>query len=183
MRTFNDVRSELNLQKFVGSFSGDLFCVPIAPGAPRILVRHFNRDLSAELIPAYVALLREAEAWIERDPELARVVRVDQPTEVGEDFIARPHRMGTSLSAYFDDEDPADPPEELSAIQSRFLARLAEGIGPENELVARVLARSILEATGKTLYSFPEEKFIISDLKPTREELEQVRTQLTNEPL
>jgi hypothetical protein len=178
MRTFNDIRGELNLEKFVGSFNGDLFCVPVAPGALRILVRHFNRDLPAELIPAYAALLRAAEAWIEGDPELASVVRVDQPTEVGEDFIARLHRMGTSLSAYSDD-DPADPPEELRVMQSRFRARLTESVGPEEALIARVLARSILEPTGKTIYSFPEAKFIIADLKPTLEELDQYRAART----
>ncbi|NOT27870.1 MAG: hypothetical protein HOP16_17430 [Acidobacteria bacterium] len=174
MRTFNDIQRKLNLKKFVGSFNGDLFCTPVAPGVPRILVRHFNRGWPGELIPTYVAVLRETAAWIERDPQLASVVRVEQPTEIGQDFLALPHRMGTPLSAYSDDEDPPEPPEELSAMQSRFRARLTE-VRPEDELIVRILGRSVLEPTGKTIYSFPEEKFIINDLKPTREELEQYK--------
>jgi hypothetical protein len=172
MRTFDEIRRELKLQKFVGSSGGDLFSVPVAPGAPRLLVRHFNRNLPIASIPTYAALLEDAQAWIERDAELARVVRVDQPTEVGQDFIARPHRIGTSLSGYFDDEDPAEPPEELTAMQSRFRVRMAEARDPKDTLLATILARSILEPSGKTFYSFPEERFIIGDLKPTKEELE-----------
>jgi len=80
MRTFDEVRRDLNLEKGVGSANGDLYVVPVAPGAPRLLVRHFNRDLPSRLVPAYASLLREAQAWIDRDPELARVLRVGVTT-------------------------------------------------------------------------------------------------------
>jgi hypothetical protein len=172
MRDFEQIRKELNLAPFVGSFNGNLFVVPVAQGAPRIVVRRFDRDLRPALVPAYANLLRSASAWIERDPELARVVRLEQPTEIGTDFIARPHRLGTSLSAYFDDEDPPEPPDELAVMQSHVRELAAAAKTPQDELIAKILARSTLEPSGKTFYSFPEEKFVIVDIKPRNDDLE-----------
>ena len=172
MRDFDQIRRELSLVNFVGSSNGNLFVVPVAPGAPRVVVRRFDRELPAGLIPAYASLLRAAGFWIERDPVLARVVRVEQPTEIGLDFIARPHHLGTPLSSYSDDEDPAEPPDEFAPMQSRFRALTAAASEPRDTLVAEVLARSILEPSGKTFYSFPESKFVVADIKPTRGELE-----------
>jgi hypothetical protein len=172
MRKFTDIQHDLNLVKFVESPSGNLFCVPVAPGAPRIIVRRFDRDLPATLIPAYISLLAAAEAWIARDADLARVVRVEQPTEIGCDFIARPHVLGTSLSSFADDEDPPEPPDELLTMQARFRARAAAETEARDAFIAVVLARSILEPTAKTMYSFRESKFIVADIKPTRGDLE-----------
>jgi hypothetical protein len=172
MRDFNAIKRTLSLVPFVGSAHGNLFIVPVAPGAPRIVVRHFDRDLPARLVPAYAALLEAARSWIERHPELASVVRVEPATEIGNDFIARPHQLSTSLSSYFDDEDPPEPPDELAAMQSRFRSLAAVARDPLDLLITEVLARSILEPSGKTFYNFREQKFVIADIKPTRDELE-----------
>jgi len=168
MRDFDQIRAELNLAPFVGSFNGNLY-IPPAPDAARIVIRRFDRDLAPSLVPAYASLLNAAGAWIERDPELAGVVRLEQPTEVGQDFIARPHRLGTNLSSFLDDEDP---PDELATMQSRFRDLAAAAKTPRDSLVVRVLARSILEPSGKTFYSFPESKFVIVDIKPRGDDLE-----------
>jgi hypothetical protein len=172
MRTFADIQRELNLVRYVGSFSGNLYIVPVAPSAPRIVVRHFDRDLPPSLIPSYTALLRAAQSWIDTDPELAKLVRVEQPVETGSDFIARPHHLGTALSAYEDDEDPPEAPEELNAVRTRFRARAAQARGERERLLADVLARSLLQPTAKTVFNAREHRFVIADLKPTRDDLE-----------
>jgi hypothetical protein len=172
MRDFTQIRSALNLVPFVGSANGNLFIVPVAPGAPRIVVRRFDRDLPDSLAPVYASLVAAARAWIERDPELARAVRIEPVTEIGSDFLARAHHLGTPLSAYMSDEDPPEPPDELAAMQTRFRALAASANSPRDALIAGVLSRSILERSGKTRYSFAEEKFVIVDIKPTRAELE-----------
>ena len=173
MRDFVDIQRELGLELFTESDLGTLYCVPAVPGAPRLIVRHFDQAAPPRLVEPYAGLLAAAEAWLAEDPALHAVVRVEQPTEVGRDFIARPHHNATSLAAYLDtDDDPPEPPDELARMQDRFRARADSARGLRDALVIAVLARSILEPTYKTVYSYGEERFIIVDLKPEVGELE-----------
>jgi hypothetical protein len=119
--------------------------------------------------------LAAAEAWIEADPELAALLRVEQPSEVGRDFIARPHHLGDSLRSFLDtdpDDSPPEQPDELALIQTRFRARAKTVSGAREALLTSILARSILEPTAKTIYSYRAQRFTIVDLKLTRGELE-----------
>jgi hypothetical protein len=45
MRKFTDIQRELNLMKLTDSRNGTLYCVPVAPGAPRLIVRRFDQAL------------------------------------------------------------------------------------------------------------------------------------------
>lgn len=163
---------------FLNSTNGSLHCVPVAPGAPRLIVRRFDRELAPAMIPVYVELLAAAQRWIAADPELAQLARVEQPSEVGHDFIARPHLNATPLDAYLagdPEDDPPDPPDELALMQARFRARAAAAADPREELLTAILARSLLAPTHKTMYSLAESRFVVVDLKPTRAELERWR--------
>ncbi|HEY8378160.1 MAG TPA: hypothetical protein VIK91_16810 [Nannocystis sp.] len=176
MRTFANIQRDLNLRPWVPSPSGDLYYVPLAPDAPDWLVRRFDRDLKPDLIPVYVDLHAAAQAWIDSDPQLSNLVRVEQPIEVGEDFIARAHVFGTHLSAILGsdpDEGPLDPPDELAPMQARFRAR--EPCDEREELLKTILTRSLLEPTSKTFYVPAEERFVVADLKLTPAELERWR--------
>lgn len=175
MRDFSDIQHELGLKLFLESGNGNLYFVPASPGAPRVIVRRFDRDLPPALIPAYVDLLAAAQAWIEDDPELSALVRVERPREVGRDFIARPHHIGNSLNSFLDtdpEDDPPEPPDELAPMQARFRARAEAASGPREALLTSILARSLIEPTAKTVYSYRGLPFIVVDLKPTRAELE-----------
>jgi len=178
MRAFADIERELGLKKFIDSANGTLYCVPPARGAPRVIVRRFDRQLPPSLVPAYAELLAAAQAWIERDPELAQLVRVEQPREIGADFIARTHFNATALAAFLEtdpEEDPPDPPPELAGMQGRFRLRADGTSDPRDRLVTTTLARSVLEPTRKTFYDHGAEQFVIADLKPTRDELDRWR--------
>jgi hypothetical protein len=173
MREFSDVQRELGLQKFLASPLGTLYFVPSAPGSPRVIVRHFDGELAPELVPAYADLVRATQEWVERRPELAELIRVEQPTEVGTDFVARPHHTyGTSIDAYEEWEDPPQPPPELDRMR-RALREALEGPGDEKEaIVGRALARSLLEPTGKTYFKESEGRFVVVEPKVTREDVE-----------
>jgi hypothetical protein len=178
MRDFADIQRELALMPFLDSMNGSLYCVPVAPGAPRLIVRRFDRELTPAMIPVYVDLLAAAQAWIAADPELEQLVRIEQPSEVGHDFIARPHLNATSLDTYMasdPDDDPPDPPDELAPMQSRFRSRAKVTSGSREALLTTILARSLLAPTHKTMYSFAESRFVVVDLKPIRAELERWR--------
>lgn len=180
MREFSEIERNLGLEKQGFTVHGTLFVMPARVAAERVVVRRFDGDWPAALIPAYSTLLRASSVWLEHDGELAKVVRVEQPTEVGRDFIARRQLLGTRLSAYLKDDDRPEAPSELGTMQARFIAKVAAaGEEPRANLVADVLRRSILEPTGYTIYSEREDKFIILDLNVTSEELERWAT-LTN---
>ena len=183
MRNFNAIQSELDLVRFIASENGDLY-VPRAVDGSRLLVRWFNRSLRASLVGTYVRLLATAQAWIERDQRLSSLVRVEQPIEAGDDFLARPFHSATPLANFLDadpENDPPEAPEELATMQARF-RELADRAAPALEsTIVGVLARSLLEPTYKTVYSSREERFVAMDLKPTARELEQLEARLENE--
>jgi hypothetical protein len=178
MREFADIERELHLMKFTDSRNGTLYCVPVAPGAPRLIVRRFDGDLPPDLVPVYAELVAAAAAWIAVDPELAGLVRIEPPAEVGREYIARRHFNATSLDAFLEtdpDEDPPEPPLELAQMQTRFRDRSSAARNPREALLTSILARSILERSLKTFYDYDAEQFVIADLKPTREDLERWR--------
>lgn len=173
MREFADIQQALGLKKFLGSPLGTLYFVPVAPNAPRLMVRHFDRDLPVALVGPFAELVRAVQQWIERHPALARLVRVEQPIEVGRDFIARKHHTYyTSTDAYVDWEDPPEPPEELKQMRSAFRAAVGQASEPQDTIIEAVLARSLLEPTGKTFFDEEDGLFIVVEPKPTREDLE-----------
>jgi hypothetical protein len=175
MREFADIERELHLMKFTDSRNGTLYCVPVAPGAPRLIVRRFDGEVPPSLVPAYAGMITAAAAWIAADPELAKLVRIEQPTEIGREYIARRHFNATSLDAFLEtdpDEDPPEPPPELYRMQARFRERTKAASDAREALLTSILARSILERSLKTFYDHDAEQFVIADLKPTRAELE-----------
>jgi len=178
MREFADIERELHLMKFTDSRNGTLYCVPVAPGAPRLIVRHFDGDLPPSLVPVYADLVAAAAAWIAAEPALARLVRVELPAEIGRGYIARRHFNATSLDALLEtdpDEDPPEPSPELALMQARFRALAAAPHDRREALLASIVARSILARSRKTFYDHGVEQFVIADLKPTRPELERWR--------
>jgi len=175
MREFADIERELHLTKFTDSENGTLYCVPVAPGAPRLIVRRFDGELPPSLVPTYVGMIAAAAAWIAADPDLAKLVRIEQPTEIGREYVARRHFNATSLDAFLEtdpDEDPPEPPPELAQMQVRFRDRTTAARDARESLLTSVLARSILERSLKTFYDHDAEQFVIADIKPTRAELE-----------
>ncbi|HUQ01165.1 MAG TPA: hypothetical protein VM261_01660 [Kofleriaceae bacterium] len=178
MRNFNAIQQSLELAPFLESANGDLYIRREADG-DRFLVRRFNRALAPSLTLAYARLLAEAQTWIERDSSLASLVRIEQPIEIGEDFLMRRFVGATSLASFLNedaDDDPPEAPDELVPMQSLFRQLGARAVSAQDILLVTVLARSLCEPTYKTIYSFHEERFVVLDLKPTVNELEQFKT-------
>jgi hypothetical protein len=172
MRNFADLQRELGMKKFLASRNGTLYFVPGALGDRAIIARHFDRDLPVTLVAPSADLTRAAQRWIDRHPEVARLARVAQPTEVGHDFIVRPHFVYTTATrAYEEDEDPPPPPAELDELRRAFSAARAQSDDPRDAIVETVLARSLLEPTGKT-FQADDGRFTVVELKPTAEELQ-----------
>lgn len=176
MRAFIDIERELGLTRWHVRPHGSLYVPgPLGTGrSPTLVVRAFDGDLPADLTSAYASLLASSQDWIERDQTLAGVVRVEQPSEVGIDFIARRFYLGNSLGSFFDEEDPPESPDELAPMLTTFRA-LADRRGSlRDAAMIAILSHSIIEPMlTSTMYIPREEKFVVVDLEPTRDELEQ----------
>jgi hypothetical protein len=171
LRDFATMQSDEGLETFTESDAGTLYFVPPARGTALRLVRRFDGALPSRLVEAYAGLVRACQDWIERDRELAGLVRVDQPVEVGRDFVARPHRLyHVSLRTYA--RGTVDEPPELARLRQRFAQLAARAAGADDEIVVATLGPSILDATAKTFWEPDEERFVVVEPKVTRELLE-----------
>lgn len=172
MRRFDDISRELGLKRFCDSPSGALHFIPRAPDEAATMVRHFDGALPPSVIPAYAALAAAAQDWLARHPGVGALVRVEQPLEVGEDFVARRHHYyHVSLASYDPSDDEARPvPDELHALRRAFTAARGHG-DARDALIEEVLARSLMTWTAKTFFEGAEDRFIIVELAPTAGEL------------
>jgi hypothetical protein len=147
-----------------------------------LIVRHFDSQLPASLVSPFVSLTSAAQTWLADRPYLDRLVRVVQPVEVGTDFIARPHftyYTATDTYELNDDEESPEPPPELAKMRAEFLSQCGGPAGSLEAIIETVLARSLIEPTGKTFFHEGEARFIVVELKPTRNELERWEALLT----
>lgn len=165
MRKFTNIQNELRLEEFANGSLGTLYCVP-APNAPSVMVRHFGSDLPVILVKPFADFVKAAGQWIESRPKLAHLVKIEQPIEVGYDFIARPHHTYyTSTDAYVDWEYPPEPPEQLEQMRTIFREEIGKSEGPKNVLIETVLTRSLLEPNSKTYFAESKEQFIVVEPK------------------
>jgi hypothetical protein len=179
MREFVDLNRESELKKFLDSQLGTLYIIRDASGVPRLMVRHFDRGLLPTLVKPFAELIEAVYMWIEAYPELARLIRVERPVEVGFDFIARPfHIYYGSLRAYTDWEDPPEPPEELELMRNAFRAAIGKSTEGRDAVIEAVLARSLLEPTSKTYFDESKRQFFVVEPKLTSEDVELWATQL-----
>ncbi|NEO15009.1 MULTISPECIES: hypothetical protein [unclassified Moorena] len=112
---------------------------------------------------------------------LADLVKVEQPIEVGTDFVARAHHSyHTSTSTYVDAEYPPKAPEQREQMCSILRGEMGQSNDPKDAIIEAILARSLLEPTGKTYFKDSERKFIIVEPKLTREDIERWATLSTS---
>jgi hypothetical protein len=169
MRNFAEIRAALGLRKFLDSRLGTLYFNPTAQGADRILVRHFDSAIPAELTAVYADLFEKVADWVDSSSAIAPYVRVERPVEVGPDFIARPYPVYyVSTDAYDYADEAPPPPPELDEMRTAVRAALSgKGTGPldESVVVARVLRASLLEPTGRTYFNEDEGTFVVVEPK------------------
>ncbi|NJK65034.1 MAG: hypothetical protein HC921_22070 [Synechococcaceae cyanobacterium SM2_3_1] len=177
MRKFIDIQQELELKEFLNSVPGTLYCSPSAPMSLKMMVRYFDNDFLITLVKPFADIVRAIQQWIEQRPELARLVTVEQPIEVGYDFIARRfHIYGTSTRSYLDWDNPPKPPEELEQMRTIFRREIGNSTNPKNILIETVLAKSLLEPTSKTYFARSKGQFIVIEPKITCEDIKQWNT-------
>jgi hypothetical protein len=176
MRTFDDIERDLGLRRFLASPLGTLYLAPESANGPRLMVRRFEDGSPGATARSYAGLVGAARDWVRDRPHLARLVRVEQPVEVGSDFVARPFHVYLVRTKSYLEENPPDVPEELEEMRRIFRDEVGRSPDPRDAIVERVLARSILEPSGKTYPGEPEDgttgtQFVIVDPKLTRQDV------------
>ena len=168
MRTFAELAASEDMFSADASELGAVYWTRgVAPAAR---IRVFERTEDRE---AYVAMHEHAHLWIHRDydHDAWHVLAVDEPREIGSDFVVMPRRVGNTLASFVALEDPAEPPSKLEVLRAVVPKLVSAAREPADRLVAEVVARRIAQPDANTIYVWGEERFYIQDLTPSRNEL------------
>jgi hypothetical protein len=176
MRDFNAIQQQLRLREFHPSRLGTLHYVPDPPAWPKVMVRRFDGELPPRFVNAFVNLIAAAQRWIDRRPVLARLVTIQQPTEVGADFVARPYHMyGSRIYEFDEPEEGLEIPPQLGQMRSAFRAAAA-AVAPDDDerdaVVLTVLSRSLMGPSGKTYFDWEDGRFVIVEPEMTAQEVD-----------
>lgn len=172
MREFSDLTQDPGLRKFLDSPLGTLHMVLDDRSVPVRLVRRFDAELSPSLVTPFVELVAATKQWVESHPDIASLVEVEKPNEVGRDFVSRPfHIYSESLMAYEEQDNALEPPQELALMRSRVRAAIRDSSDPETSAIEVVLARSLLQPTFKTYYVEAGSRFVVVEPKLTTDDV------------
>jgi hypothetical protein len=169
MRSFADIQASEGLIRADDSELGPVYWLQ-ADDHPGGRVQVFD---GPEDRATYVAMHEHAHLWIHRDYEHDAwwVIDVDEPTEIGVDFVVMPRRIGNSLASFVSTDDPADPPDRLAELHAVMPKLHAAASDPSDQLIARIVASRVDRADVNTIYVWADRRFYIQDLAPSREEL------------
>ena len=171
LRDFEQLRAEYT--PFAGSTLGELYFRAHERGSAGLVVRHF-KGARPERAAALAHLAARARFWVTRRDSLMELLRIEQPVEFGTDFVARPHHVYyVSTRSYVADERPPEVPTELEQMRSVFRSECAS-VHPEDELMLEILARAVLDPSGKTYFNDDEGRFVVVELSPTAAELDRL---------
>jgi hypothetical protein len=166
VRNFSEIEEELGLKKYLESEMGTLYFVPSSPGSKRVIVRRFDNILSPEYVNTFAEMLQACQQWVESSSTLNEFVRVEQPLEVGTDFISRTHHTYiTSTDSYAEEHNPAEEPPELKQMRSIVRLLILDTSDHNLKIIQSVMSRSLIDPSTKTYLSDDEMKFIVVEPK------------------
>jgi hypothetical protein len=173
MKTFEELKKEKSIKRFLASELGTLYFRPNVPREDKIIVRHLDNKLTIDMLPAYVHLYHSIKLWIESNAEINQYVFMDDLIEVGKDYFSRPFYVyHVSTRRYFNHPEPLEPEEEYEPM----IQAVSKELGPPSDkegVISKVLRRSLLEPTGKTFFEDDIDKYVIVEPKVTIADIEQ----------
>ena len=159
MRTFTELREALDLKPFNTAHVGRLY-VTRSYTPPRLLVRHFDGPRLASLVEPYAQVVTAFERWVADRRDVADLVEVQPLTEVGADFVARPHRVYYYALHGYDDPEEWDLvdviPEELGPMRDRVGRQLADGVTGRDAVLQEIVTGSLLGPNPTTIFDDPK---------------------------
>jgi len=142
----------------------------IEGGGPRVRVLDRAGPGAAS---AYATLHQYAHLWIHRDyiHDAWHLVDVDEPSEVGADFVTMPRRIGDSVESLARGDHPPEALARLAEMRDAIPKLAAAAAEPLDQLVADLVGRRVLGPDPNTVLVWAERRFYVQDLAPTRDEL------------
>jgi hypothetical protein len=168
-RTFTELRASHSLSRADDTALGPVYWTDggVADGR---CIRVF--EAATDLAP-YVALHEYAHLWIHRDYEHDAwfVIDVDEPIEIGADFVIMPRRIGNTLESFVRTDDPADRPARLDELRAVLPKLQAAAADPVDVWIANLVAGRLATPDRNTVFVWADQRFYIQDLAPSRDEL------------
>lgn len=175
LQSFKEIEQQSTLKRFISSPLGTLYFQPELSVAQQVLIRHLDGALTVELLPVYVDLYHAIKAWIKADITLS-IYAASPEIEVGVDYIKWPfYAYHVSVFNYL--QDPSDehyvePPELYTEMTEEVTDMLSQPMTGKDSILQRILRRSLLEPTHKTIYQEERLLFMLVEPKLTLEDLE-----------
>jgi hypothetical protein len=184
MKTFEELKKEITLKIYIESELGTMYTQKEASILDKSIIRHFDSEVTPEFIPLYVHLYKEVQNWIESRPSINEFVFMPNLIETGKDYIIRPfYVIFISNDRYIDGYEPIAPPANyygmINNISYELSNELPEDYDEENyiyneeNIIHRIIRKSLLGCTTKTFYDDDLEKFIIVEPKISLTDLEE----------
>lgn len=170
MKNFENYAAEVDLKSILKGYKGFLYTQREASHTDKLMIRHFNGNISKELIPAFVSLTRYVGKWLEKHPDLHEKIGLQQFIDWGEDYTIRKFQIyQTSLSYIERNKKKFRTPKSLIALRDRIAEIFASGNEPE--VVKRVVSKSFLDDARKTLYDQSSDTYLIMELSVDEQDL------------
>jgi hypothetical protein len=180
MKTFEERKKELILKIYLDSEFGTMYYCENFKNNEMAIIRHFDREVSPEFIPLYVQLYKEVQNWINNKVDIKEHVFLPDLVEIGIDYIIRSfYSYFNGVRYYCDDEEPIAPPIEYYGMLNTVSYELSEEYEEEEyvqykeNIIHRIIRKSLLGSTSKTFFDPGLEKFIIVEPKISLTDLEE----------
>lgn len=166
-RSFAQLRATAELTHEDDSALGPIYGTrdPLAPR--RVRVFDVRDDLRL-----YVTLHKYGHMWVHRDCDhnMWLALAIAQPVEVGVDFVMMPRHFGNTLEAFLRNALAMPPPRlgELRTLMPKLLAAADDAV---DVWITRLVSMRLTSPDPQTFYDPVENRFVIQDLMPTREDL------------
>jgi hypothetical protein len=175
MKSFEELGREITLVRYIGSEFGTMYFEPKLPREKKRITRHLDNKLTTELLPTYEELYNAIIRWIEGKSKVQEYVFMPLLLEVGKDYFIRPFYVyDIAIRDYMDkeDEDYVEPPALFEEMRNTISQELNTEVSGRELIIHRILKKSLLEPTGKTIYdSRRMNKFIIVEPKISLDDL------------
>lgn len=181
MATFQQLRSERTLNDRVERGLGRVFSWHDEMG-DMTWVRSLEGTGADPVL--YAELQEAAHLWFHYDYDFdtSRYIGVEYASDVGDDYVAMPLRIGDSTWRLAKRPDLWDQFPEYTTLQALYPKWCAAASTPRRRFFVELLTPHVVTGTSETVFYNREKQFRVIDLCPTLEQLERWKQLRSDEP-
>lgn len=170
MRAFEEIQQELDLKKFLYSEHGTLYFP--SDVSKRILVRHFDGKIPTDMISVYKDVTKALDDFVKANEALDKLAIVQQPFEVGSDFIARTHHVYyVSIDSFYDEDEDCEIPPQFEQLKQVIADLKENGDSDVDKILLQIIENSFILPTFKTYFDRNIQRFVNVDPKMNIDDL------------